>query len=304
MVSESAITLDQLKAAVAGVKKSRPAYKAILSFYGKIFLAQESSKKKLPPVSISVTPEMASIKHREGFPLISLSEFVIDNKAAEKLFIRILKFGEKTRGPWADFSSLMTGAMKRSEIVFTEFIKKYLDQEDAFFNRIAEEQGADSQMLGMTVYQSIRPSLEHCAARLSTWILPDSSWERGYCPICGSQAGISVFAEEGRRFFCCHFCYHRWSTRRIFCPYCGNRDGDHLHYLYSEEEKGYRIDTCEQCKKYIKTVDIRELDHDFYPPLEQISTLHLDVKAHEMGYQSPIMEKALQGRRFFQSSEL
>jgi len=36
-------------------------------------------------------------------------------------------------------------------------------------------------------------------------------------------------------------------------------------------------------KKYVKTVDTRKIDRFFYPPLEQIATLHLDMKANETG---------------------
>jgi FdhE protein len=55
-------------------------------------------------------------------------------------------------------------------------------------------------------------------------------------------------------------------------------------YLYSEEEKEYRVDACESCRKYIKTVDTRVLGRRAYPPLEQVASLHLDLKAAEAGY--------------------
>jgi FdhE protein len=302
MATEFFITVDQLKKAVAFVKKSRPAYKKILSFYEKIFTAQERSKKKLPSSPVSIPPELATIKHKEGFPLISLSEFVVDIRTAEMLFNKILDIAAKTKGQWAGFSNIISRG--RSGIDLKELINNYLGQEDLFFSHIAEEEGVDPVMLGMAVYHSIRPSVEHNAAQLATLISEDSSWEKGYCPICGSQAGLSVLKEEGRRNFICHFCYHRWTAQRIYCPYCQNRDGEHLHYIYAEEEKGYRIDICDSCRMYIKTVDIRELDHAFYPPLEQISTLHLDMKANEKGYHSPLLnQKGVSGESWISPNE-
>ena len=56
--------------------------------------------------------------------------------------------------------------------------------------------------------------------------------------------------------------------------------------FYSEEDKEARVDLCNQCKKYIKTVDIREVERLVYPALEHISNLHLDIKAQEMGFSS------------------
>ena len=59
-----------------------------------------------------------------------------------------------------------------------------------------------------------------------------------------------------------------------------------MSYFYSEEEKEYRVDVCDGCGKYIKTVDIRKTDRLLYPPLEQVSTLHLDIQAREKGLKS------------------
>jgi FdhE protein len=55
-------------------------------------------------------------------------------------------------------------------------------------------------------------------------------------------------------------------------------------YLYSDEEKEYRVDACGSCRSYIKTVDTRVLNRPSYPPLEQVASLHLDLKAAEAGY--------------------
>ena len=57
-----------------------------------------------------------------------------------------------------------------------------------------------------------------------------------------------------------------------------------MKYLYAEEEKGYRIDVCDKCKKYIKTVDSREITREVILPVEDIATLHLDIIAEEEGY--------------------
>ena len=41
-------------------------------------------------------------------------------------------------------------------------------------------------------------------------------------------------------------------------------------------------------KTYIKAVDRRNADRIIYPPLEFVATLHLDIKAQEMGFNSGI----------------
>jgi len=67
-----------------------------------------------------------------------------------------------------------------------------------------------------------------------------------------------------------------------------NRDSKTLHYFYSDQEKDNRIDVCDSCKTYIKAVDTRKADRIIYPPLEFVATLHLDIKAQEMGFKSGI----------------
>jgi len=86
----------------------------------------------------------------------------------------------------------------------------------------------------------------------------------------------------------CSFCWHPWSGKRVFCPFCENRDSKTQHYFYNEEEKEIRVDLCDSCKKYLKTLDSRETEHMIYTSLEQIASLHLDYKAKEKGYESGI----------------
>jgi hypothetical protein len=43
----------------------------------------------------------------------------------------------------------------------------------------------------------------------------------------------------------------------------------------------------------VKTVDGRKLARPVYPPLEQVATLHLDLKAAEAGYESAFPARPL-----------
>jgi FdhE protein len=78
------------------------------------------------------------------------------------------------------------------------------------------------------------------------------------------------------------------TVKRVFCPFCENRDTKTQHYFYNEGEMEFRVNLCDSCKKYLKTLDSRETERMIYTPLEQIASLHLDYKAKEMGYESGI----------------
>ena len=59
-----------------------------------------------------------------------------------------------------------------------------------------------------------------------------------------------------------------------------------MNYFFSEEEEDYRVYVCDQCKKYIKTVDIRKTKRPVCLFVEEITTLHLDMLAQEQGLKS------------------
>ena len=110
------------------------------------------------------------------------------------------------------------------------------------------------------------------------------SQHHGTCPVCGSAPILSLLEDEGRRKLVCSFCWYLWPAKRVQCPYCDGSGSDDMHYFYSEAEKDTRVDLCDICQKYIKTIDTRKTARLIYPPLEHISTMHLDIKAQEMGF--------------------
>ena len=75
---------------------------------------------------------------------------------------------------------------------------------------------------------------------------------------------------------------------RIYCPFCDNSHAKDLHHMFNEEEKDVRVDLCNKCKKYLKTIDTRAAVRLVYPPLEHITTLHLDIKARDEGFEAGV----------------
>ena len=72
---------------------------------------------------------------------------------------------------------------------------------------------------------------------------------------------------------------------RLKCPFCETEDDKELRYFYAEGEgKAHRVDVCEKCKRYIKTLDIREMAGEVIPIIEDMGTLYLDVLAQKEGY--------------------
>ncbi|MDZ7261007.1 MAG: formate dehydrogenase accessory protein FdhE, partial [candidate division KSB1 bacterium] len=117
----------------------------------------------------------------------------------------------------------------------------------------------------------------------------DEQWLKGYCPICGNLPGMARLEQEtGQRILWCSFCHAQWNFPRIQCPFCSNNDHDRLKYFFIEEESPYRVDVCENCGKYLKTIDERRLpeEREIYLPIEDLATYELDMAAEKEGYQS------------------
>lgn len=185
-------------------------------------------------------------------------------------------------------AEIIFNANESKKIDFNELYAALLNDDDASFGNIALKLNTDREALAFISYNSIKPSLSLFADSVSKHINNDNPWEKGYCPVCGNTPVISSFESDGKRFLTCSFCWHKWTSPRLFCPFCENREAGTLHYLFSEDEQEYRIDVCDKCKRYIKNVDTRILSRFVYLPLEQVATFHLDIMAREKGFESGV----------------
>jgi len=126
-------------------------------------------------------------------------------------------------------------------------------------------------------------------------MIDQEKWLKGNCPICGSFPAMEKFRrEDGKRILWCGLCGTEWHFKRLSCPFCGNEDHNTLRFFLVEENSasvkdGFRVDVCDKCKRYIKTLDERKLPESEKPELyiENLNTVYLDVLAQKDGYQSP-----------------
>jgi len=282
------VTSEQILKAVDTVKQERPVYTKLLDFYGPLFLAQEASAARVRIDPIHLSGDLLSAKAEAQLPLISIPEFAVDLEEAKTVLGEICDIAVSARSDIGDAAKTLKTRLEGGHIDISVLVQSVLGDSDAQLRTAAAEIGIDATVLSFILYSSIRPSLSVCAADLSDYMQQQPEWHQGYCPICGSPPILFVLPEEGRRRLVCSFCWHQWEVPRIGCPFCGNRDSGALKYFIPDGEPAYRVNLCDGCQKYIKGIDARETSHFVYPPLEQISSLHLDIKAAEQGYQSGI----------------
>jgi FdhE protein len=284
MTANFALTPDQVKRAVDTVIQNNPTYADMLGFYGRLFEAQEESKSRLRIEPIQIPDDVRAVKVQEKFPLIEIKDFVYDNVESANLFVTIGRLAKEANPKLAASASILIKAADNN-LEPASLFSALLNGNEALFENISAELEIEKQVLGFITYNSLKPCLCLSAVQLSAYLSKDEPWLKGYCPICGSAPILSILAGEGARSLICSFCWHTWAVKRLYCPFCSSSDNKDLHYIFSEEEKDLRVDLCDKCNKYLKTLDTREADRLIYPPLEQVSTLHLDIKAQEEGFE-------------------
>lgn len=106
------------------------------------------------------------------------------------------------------------------------------------------------------------------------------------CPFCNRKPGLGVLRPLGdgaqRKMFC-GFCLAEWEFRRIVCPGCGEENHAKLPVYTAETIPHIRVECCDSCHTYIKTIDLAK--NGLADPLvDELASLPLDLWAQERGY--------------------
>lgn len=263
-----------------------PAYKQILPFFETLYTLQETAVSTTWPDPPTITPELLKAKLDGDFPLMDRDQIHMDLPAALRLLEAILQQTDQANPELMAAAATLQSCLERGGDAIERGFHLVMTNNMDGLARLGEEISVDKEMLFFFLYNSLFPSIAQHERLLSAQHEINNNKSNGSCPVCGGIPSMSFLSETGKRFLVCHFCRHQWSIQRILCPNCGSSNTEKISYLFFEEEKTYRVYTCDGCKTYIKTVDVRELERVFYPPLEDIITTHLDLHAQQMGYQS------------------
>ena len=263
------------------LKGKRPGYGALLDFYVAVRESQVASRSSVRVDSVTVKKNGKGLLTEEGFSLVEKENFPVDMEASIDLFRSLCRVGSAANPYFAtqvnkidqalhdgtmDLKALCTGGGREQTI-----------------EQVAADRRLDKQVLSFLVRSSTKPSIEAGMEHFRGELDPET-WRKGVCPVCGSLPSLSLLkGEEGRRNLLCSFCGYQWRTDRLSCPACNNKDQESLGYFCGEGEEAFRIDLCDRCHRYIKTIDYRNLEESD-PCLEDLATLHLDVLAAQKGY--------------------
>jgi formate dehydrogenase accessory protein FdhE len=109
------------------------------------------------------------------------------------------------------------------------------------------------------------------------------------CPFCCGRPQLSILvaaseADGGGRQLLCATCLTAWPFRRVVCVYCGEEDERKTGYFHTPVFDHLRVDACESCTHYLKTVDLTKLGLAV-PLVDEVAGAPLDLWARERGYE-------------------
>jgi FdhE protein len=181
------------------------------------------------------------------------------------------------------FPSLLDLVEKKGPAGLAKAARELRQQERTRWRDIlsAPPDGDQTQRFFARAY--LQPIAEYlaCASKLQI-----SGYTGSLCPVCGGKAQVGVLRPEGeggKRSLVCSCCATEWDIRRILCPNCAEEDHSKLPRFSAEDFPHVRVEACETCKRYLKSIDLTT-NGLAIPVVDEIAAAPLDVWATEQGY--------------------
>jgi len=260
-------------------KKASPHYKELMDMLEEIMILRETFRRKLKKDIFQVNEKFVEAKLAGELPLVDFTSGEYDLTEPQQYFLALLEIAEKMNpGETKDIvKDLQDGRLDFGDMVRESFAPLEIEEAEG-------EEDETFDLIAFFVEESMRPALEILVEKFGDTI-HKSKWSEGYCPVCGKEPKIGeIREEEGYRFLYCTQCGIEWNYMRVKCPFCGNEEQKTLAYFTVEGDERYRVDVCDNCKRYIKTVDFRSTNEKADLEVEDIATIHLDMLANEEGY--------------------
>ena len=136
---------------------------------------------------------------------------------------------------------------------------------------------------GLLAQAFLQPYAELLRSRAQ---LRPSQTTHALCPFCCRKPALGVLrpmGDGGARSLICSFCLAEWEFRRIVCPGCGEEDDKKLAVFTASDFDYIRVECCDACRTYIKSVDLTK-NGRAEPLVDELAAAPLDLWAREHGY--------------------
>ncbi len=254
----------------------------LLDFYYDLYEVQFRAKAGLPDPELR--DEVARRWRLEGgIPQLTFDQLQVEAGALAHLVEQVAGVFLRHNPTWQIDLTLWgpDKLLTLAQEVFRSWDTPAASQPEAMEGDAAEREAG--QPIALIVGFALVPYLQ----RAAEGILPHldlSLWAQGYCPVCGGRPNLALLDEErGGRQLICSRCTARWGYSRFGCPFCRSKE---KQIYYPSEDGAYRLYVCPSCKRYLKTIDLRETRPTVYPLVERLLTVGMDLAAQREGFGS------------------
>ncbi|MBG7616876.1 MAG: formate dehydrogenase accessory protein FdhE [Chloroflexi bacterium] len=254
----------------------------IIDFYQHVFRIQESTLGKAGS-ALSLNPEDILKGLKENKFVLSDTTLPLDDPLFRETAKELAKaFSEVSGQPFPVEDLLSLPQLK--DVSDGEFVKDLLYNKADYIKKFAVKTSFNEETIFLFLHSLLVPFFQRAAEDYEE-IIQKAQWSKGNCPFCGSTPRYASFhSEDGKRLLYCPLCRTQWRFLRMACPFCYNSDHKKLRHFHIEEDKAHRADVCQECNRYIKTTNNRDLARETIPQVEDIVTLPLDILAAREGY--------------------
>ncbi|MFH1651996.1 MAG: formate dehydrogenase accessory protein FdhE [Chloroflexota bacterium] len=266
---------------IAILEKEEGELSLLLRFYRDLLRVQAAGKRESAGGN-SLPDEAVRKRIQDGVPLVDPADLDFKVAPVQDLFVKV------------------AGVCARYPELFGEVPEK-LSRPAAgrLLTKKAVSSWAKGEALPPALAEGVRENVLRAIIQFALWplltslratLLPSvdvERWRRAYCPVCGGLADMAFLdRERGARWLLCSRCDAEWLFPRLECPYCGNQDQSAMAY-FTDDSGRYRLQVCDKCRCYLKTIDQRTSEGEVLMPLERVLTVGMDRQAREKGYHLP-----------------
>ena len=264
---------QHISAKVDWIRKNHPVYAEMAEWMGRLLSKTIDASDHFQMPMLDLNQQALRESWLQGKHLINLNELPMDYLEAETLFKKLVKL-VATRDAGSRQAEGLLRAWQNDHEVLINAVWTY---DLKVLEKKAQQLGLDMALLILIVRLSIRPTIQKIA-NFALEQLDLSQWSYGHCPVCGSAPKLAeLIRETGRRRLYCTLCETAWIYPRHGCPFCETRTPEDLVYLQAENDESRRVDLCNGCGAYIKTIDSRGQETPLIVLLDDIATWHLDL---------------------------
>ncbi len=274
--------VDGVRESVRHYVEKYPEFAGALELRGKIMELQQGALELVDCPLQPLADEVVEAKLTLGDTLLEPGDLPLDGPLFRDLVAGICRAVGDAREERLPFCGKLVEWEGLSDEMLTGTRDLVLAGENAGFSAEASLSKEEETLVNSVLWEGLVPFYRSCGRILSINI-GQSFWQRARCPVCGAAPLMGKYREEdGLWVVECSLCHTGWNLLRTSCPFCDESVGS-LRYIYIEGDVSHRANYCEACRRYIKTVDLRDGEGLILLPLEDIVTIDVDEAAKSEG---------------------